>query len=541
MAMIQDPAGLAFLPGDQIMLDIDVSQFDMCVDLYGYYGWGVYENGSSRFGDQLDVELDDSGTPVIGATYATTPLPEVCNSAPLLPIPQIAWVGQLTDRLALGIGIVNPSVVAGMRWGGEDGTIDPSGYDDLPAAARSRGALPTPTRYQLIDQKVEAFSASAAVGYRLLPQLAVGANLNIVVLRAKSRAIQNATSGTQPSHDWLAELEAEDFFLPSITASVHTRPLRGLDLTGTFRWVDSFNGTGKAKYTTNTYQSATDATGSDPVPFENDAVKLKDIEIGLPWAMTVGVRYAGLAAGVKGLEIDEKIDPLANELWDVEFDATFNFNARSSESSARADEDITIITRRADGTGSAQTVTQQDVQDVTIDRHLEDAIALRLGGSYSISPEHVQLHAGAFYETRGIDPSYAAIDNFAHRRLGVSGGLMWRVGDFDLLAGYTHIFQETLEVAPPEHENVEDRDRQDPDVTRGFDQRVGGTFQTGRRVGGTVLADPDAPSPGDADAVARLQQDSIVQVGSARPERIVNAGKYSAAFNIISVGATYHF
>jgi hypothetical protein len=273
----------------------------------------------------------------------------------------------------------------------------------------------------------------------------------------------------------------------------------------------------------------------------NDAVKLQDIEIGLPWAMTVGVRYAGLLDGADSAMTGERIDPMQGELWDAEVDATFNFNARSSENKARAAEDITIITRRADGSGSATTVTQDDVADVTIDRHLEDAIALRLGGSFAVLPRQFQVHAGGFFETRGIDPSYASIDSFAFQRFGVSGGLSWRIGDFDLLAGYTHIFQETVEVAPPSHENVEDRDRQDLDPTRGFDQRVGGTFQNGRRVGGTVLADPDAPSPEDADAVARLKQDSIVVVGSARPERVVNAGKYSAAFNIFSIGATYHF
>jgi hypothetical protein len=55
-----------------------------------------------------------------------------------------------------------------------------------------------------------------------------------------------------------------------------------------------------------------------------------------------------------------------------------------------------------------------------------------------------------------------------------------------------------------------------------------------------VLEDPDAPDPGSADAVARLQQQAAVTT-AARPERIINAGKYTAAFDVFSIGLTYHF
>jgi hypothetical protein len=116
---------------------------------------------------------------------------------------------------------------------------------------------------------------------------------------------------------------------------------------------------------------------------------------------------------------------------------------------------------------------------------------------------------------------------------------MLRLGAFDLTAAYAHIFQETIEVAPPPHEVAEDRDPDDP--TRGFDQRVGGTFgPDGRRIGGYVLEDPDAPDPQDADAIARFQQSSAAP-STARSERVVNAGKYTAAFDVISVGMAYHF
>jgi len=143
-------------------------------------------------------------------------------------------------------------------------------------------------------------------------------------------------------------------------------------------------------------------------------------------------------------------------------------------------------------------------------------------------PRSLQFHAGAFYESRGVEPAFANIDNFAFQRVGVGGGLMLRLGDFDLSAGYAHIFSEEMDIAPPPHQNRQDADPDDPQS--GFDKRVGGV----------VLEDPAAPDPADADGVAAYQQASLVQ-GTGRPERVVNAGRYTAAFDVISVGATYHF
>jgi hypothetical protein len=139
-----------------------------------------------------------------------------------------------------------------------------------------------------------------------------------------------------------------------------------------------------------------------------------------------------------------------------------------------------------------------------------------------------------------MDPAYASVDVFAFQRVGLGAGVMARVGDFDLVAAYGHIFQETLEVAPPPQQNAENGKTNDP--TSGFDQRVGGSFTLAKtRVGGTVLSDPDAPSPANADAVARGQVSPVVRSKTDPPNRVINAGKYTAAFNIISVGAVYHF
>jgi hypothetical protein len=149
------------------------------------------------------------------------------------------------------------------------------------------------------------------------------------------------------------------------------------------------------------------------------------------------------------------------------------------------------------------------------------------------------VHAGGFYESRGVDPAYADIDSFAFQRIGLGLGVVLRVGAFDLQGGYGHIFSETLDVAPPPHQAVDEAAPGNP--RSGFDKRVGGTFDSnGSRVGGVVLDDPRAPSPDKADAVAAKTQNSAV-VTRYQPNRVTNAGKYEAHFNVVSVGVVYHF
>src|SRR5215204_5814392 len=142
MVLTHDPAGLAMLNGNQVMLDLDFPIHDMCVDPSGYYGWGVYSEGSSEFGDQL--ELDNPNQPAVGRTYATTPLREVCNSGTPQPIPQLAWASRVSEKVGIGAGLIAPIVVTALQFGGEDATVQ-----------TEFGSRPTPTRYTIIKQEIK--------------------------------------------------------------------------------------------------------------------------------------------------------------------------------------------------------------------------------------------------------------------------------------------------------------------------------------------------------------------------------------------------
>ena len=522
MALLHNPAGLAFLSGTQVVLGVDTPIHDMCVTPYGYYGWGIYGAGTSEFGDPL--ALDNATMPTIGATYATTPFGRVCNSARVVPIPQLGVMTKLTDDIAIGGGLVSPLVVAGLQYGGTDGT------------QQTRfGPRPTPTRYSLLSQDADfALAPSIGGAYRVIPELSIGVNIQIGMLKANTSTVQNNFGGTQPSTDWLVKVKAQDFFTPSVTFAVHARPRPEFNLMGAFRWVDNFRGTGELTYETNTFHRGATA---GPVPYQNPPVKLSDVVVRLPWQITLGARYAGLLSDA-GCEPGPG-DPMDLELWDVELDLGYSLNARASNTSASIGQDVTVVTRLAGGGAGSNTVPLKDLSALNIDHHLKDSASVRLGGSYAVLPRKLTLHAGGFFESRGVDPAYADIDAFAFQRIGLGVGLVVRVGRFDLQGGYGHIFSETLDVAPPPHQAVEEAVAGDP--RSGFDKRVGGAIgANGSRNGGVILDDPRAPSPGNADAVAAKTQQSAV-VTPYQPNRVINAGKYTARFDVVSIGVVYHF
>jgi hypothetical protein len=524
MVLLHNPAGLTRLAGDQILLDVDVPLHRMCVNPYGYYGWGVYSEGPSEFGDPL--VLDDPNRPTVGATYATTPLGEVCNSAPTAPLPQLAWTHRLGRDWAIGAGFLIPTAVGGLQYGGADGTVE-----------TAYGPRPTPTRYSLVQQEVLfGLNPTFGVAHRILPELSVGATLQVLMARVRSTSVQNGVSGTQPSTDWFTAVEAEDYFIPSVTVSVSSKPIDTIDLMAAFKWTDDFSGPGSVVVETNTFHQG---GGAGFVPYENDPIALSNITVRFPWVLTTGVRYGAPLPASQGAALGGPGDPLDTELWDIEIDGAYSFNERASRASAAAGEDVVLISRSADGTTTRTGVSLEDLSQIDVDRHLKDSIAVRLGGSYAVVPRTAAVQAGVFYETRGVDLAYADIDTFAFQRVGFGIGAILRLGDVDLRVGYGHIASETVELAPPPHQNVEDA--VPGRVESGYDQRVGGTFDAeGTRNGGTVLRDPDAPPPGGGDAEARKTQKSAIAT-TARPERIINAGRYTAAFHVVSVGVVYRF
>ena len=517
LTTLQNPAGLSYLADDQLMLDFDTAFHDMCFEPYGYYGWGVYlpdERGGALLNQ--DARRSEFGDPA-SAEYGRRHLDTVCNSAQVVPIPNTAFAYHLTDQLSIGFGFAAPVIVSGLQYGGTDGTIEADGE-----------ARPTPTRYQMINAEfLFALSGVAAISYRVIPELSFGLGVQVGAGSAKNNAVMSLNAGTSPAEDLLVSVKAQDYFVPMVTFAVLARPVPRVTLTGLFTWNDGVRGSGDVTFTTNTYHQG--ARGSEFVPLRNDPIELRSVRIELPWSATVGARYAQPLPGSRGG------DPLDSEIWDVEVDATYTFLANKGEDNAiDIGEEVVLEVARANGTPeSALRVDEEEIERFTVDSHALNSVVVRLGGSYNPLPGRLGISAGAFLETRGLDPAYATIETFAFGRVGLGMGVQMRFGSIDLSAAYAHIFQEEITVAPPPHEPRQDAT---DDPQSGFDQRVYDDGELSSR----PRMDPNAPSPSEADAVASWQQPAIFETAERR-RRVVNAGKYTASFNVLSIAFAYRF
>ncbi len=544
-----NPAGLAAVENRVALLSLDVPFYTACVEPTGYYGWGVYDPGVSEFGDSGQVAADPSGNALPGQ-YATERLHAVCNSARPVPIPQLAIAWRVSDAVGVGFGFVGPSAIGEQQWGGSDGTI-----------SRGGRAWPSPTRYQLVDQRVTfAFNPTVGVGVRVAPILRLGLAFQWLGLGIESTQVQAQGAGTSPHNDMLVTARASDYFIPALAVSAHATPIEPLDLVVAFQWRDSFDGTGEAVYRTNTYHQ-----GAAPgVPYTNAPLDLSRVHQPLPWTLTVGARWAeALEPRGRAPTLADPDDPLGTELWDVELDVSYQFNARFSKttvavedscdtdaSGARILEDPTgnlhrgcqrIEFRSTDASGNLVRdqidVPAEGLNEFSFDRHLKDQVVVRLGGSYAIVPRALAVNAGVYYETRGVDPSYASIDAMPFARVGTGVGVVWRVGQFDLMAAYGHVFSETIVVGAPRHAA---RQSATGDPSSGFDKTVGQPCG----LGDPTCVDPqpleETSAPSDPDGVAKLEQSSFIETTTAQ-NRVVNSGKYSADFDVFSVGLAYRF
>jgi hypothetical protein len=516
--LLHNPAALTDLDGHQGHYGIDMQIDAICVQPYGYYGWGiVLPEQRPGQAPNLDVRRSEFGDPA-STNYGRRPLDKVCNSGALVPTPQLAASLRVHPKLTLALGMLAPVLVTGSQWGGSDGTI-----------AVGNGARPTPTRYTIVRSDVRfAFNPTFGAAYKATPWLSLGLALQIAMGAADGYQVMALRAGTSPSNDMMTKISASDYFVPTLIFGVYAKPNKYIRIGGTFNWSEGIDGSGELTFYTNQYHQG--AVGDEFVQFENQPVKVSRVSAPAPIMATLAVRYRQPLPGVD----DDAKDPLLSELWDVELDATYMGSGQVGMSTASVANDFQLQFRRANGEPQEPLdVKASDLSALSADRHGLDNYALRVGGSWTALPGTLQASAGAFYQSRSVEAAYVDVGNFGLARIGFGLGARVRLGPVDLTAAYSHIFQETLEVAPPNHEP---REEGSDDPRRGFDQRV---YEDGV-LSERPLRDPRAPAPADADAIAAGRQTAIFESEDQRA-RVVNAGKYTAGFNVFSIAVTHRF
>lgn len=531
LVLMNNPAGLAELQGDQLLLSLTYVDARTCFEPAGTYGWGAYLGGSPfelTDPDTGEVQRFNIGQlELIGPreqAYYLDPLDTVCGNAARTPLPQVAWGSRINDRLGVGFGFVFPSAMPSAQWAeGPDGVIH--GDDGELRAA--------PSRYMQVGAGNLALFPSVGVGYRITDMLRVGLMLQWGVVSVDISTMIAQGGGTSPHHDMLARVRAEDYFVPAATASIHLVPHDAWDIVLAYKYQAGVDASGHIELTTGLYLPKNDAPDS-VVRHTQDNLKLQSVRQEMPDKLSLGVRFADRLVGrtrddgnapydpTRGVVIR---DPLQDERWDLELDVDYTFTSEVQEMVAvPAPGQYPVIAAR---NGDTRELVDTPVPVTRIPRQWSDQVAIKLGGTYNPLPGRLGISGGVHYETRGVDPRYMSVDFWPLQRLGLHTGLIVRVAEqIDVSLSYAHIFQETLVVRPPPH-----GDR----VDGGFDKRVGTQVELTDELP-VIEEEPQGASDGEA-ALAQ----NLARTAQGAPAWISNAGTYRSGYDIVSLGLNVHW
>ncbi len=471
--MLRNPALLADLWDDVALAGVNLSFVDACFRATGAYGWDVRGTEYVQLRDERYLNTTEPSTDLDGdgiETFLGEPYPEVCYEGPMPILPTVAVAKKLAPNLGVGLGFFPPDTAGLAQWGNRDGTVE-----------TENGLRPSPTRWFNSHLNVSYFTALAAVGYRPLDWLRIGAGFQwqLVVFEATTWA--RATPDLNVRDDVRADVFGRDLFIPGFVASVHVVPHDNFDAAIGFKWSDRVRSQGKLDITTSAFGTGEaieyldsdglmrSAVGTIPTTSHNQAGEVSSPPIWVP-QLWLGARYASRIKprattatwdaahhGARG-GVD---DHMATERWDIEANAVMYFNSVYDQSgfvtpksaSARVD----VVSVLADGSrglvpAPVGRCTKTDATGScigsreTITRFRgKNQLALRIGGDYNIFPGLFSVRAGFSHETEGQDPSYLNVREYMLSRTGLHAGATLRVaGKTDISIGFAYFIQRDL-------------------------------------------------------------------------------------------------
>ena len=457
LATFYNPAGLAG-QDTGALLNVNLVFNDVCF---------------TRAGEGETVEFPSENVPYPG---------EVCDETAVTPLPSVAGVFQVTDRLGIGLSVTPPSLYGKLAF---PETVDVTNQFGATVP------VPSPQRYLLIESDGLVLNTTLGAGYEVADGVRVGAgfiwglaSLNLTNANMSVRPTFDSTTNlyVDPrTEDVLAELSVTDLFMPGLVIGALYSPIPELDLGFSLTIQEAFDGHGdlmaKANYWTNTGISSNPVL-TDTADTEAD---LAHFRLPNPMEVRLGARFHWPRDGAATVVAGQERDPIADDVFDVEVDLSYTRNSAYDQIELRFPDRPVVVVQ---GTGGE--VPRNGDVPLAIEG---DTLGVRVGGEYVVLPDRFAVRAGGWYEPDVQRPEYLNVAVVASQRIGLAAGVLVRVEMIDIEAGYMHVFFE--------------------DVDNGGNGRV-------RAISG------------------------LTNEGNRSPYAI-NGGKVTQSANIVSVGATARF
>jgi long-chain fatty acid transport protein len=372
----------------------------------------------------------------------------VCNSRGGFPntIPSMSVVWRATSRLGFGIAIVPPAT-----YGSAQGQLPPVaiGFD---AKTGTPKVLPAPYRYLELEQQSTIIFPTIGVGWEPFRGLRLGAAFisGIGVINLSTTGVaslgSNDAAGDHMADDSLSTLRTEDLFVPGVVLSLHASPARYLDVALWGRYMDAirtshgsldvtqqpYNGdgavsppcAGAADASGKTTYAGCSANQAVPNHFPNAVTRF---EYKIPPEIRAGIRLH-VPREKTPVPADDAVvvrDPIHDDLFDVEVDASFTRNSVASATIVRFRPLLTTNPTNVDVPQNADRPTGY-----------RDSVGVRVGGQWDALRDLLAVRAGGWFETRSQDPAFLTVDPVGAFRFGFGGGLVVRYHFLDVSLGY---------------------------------------------------------------------------------------------------------
>ena len=488
VVLLNNPANLANLGGMQLTLQAHVAFYSACVDRSGTVGMYASPSGHDETSETDRLGLFGESPSAFGAadTLAGVEHPEVCNSGPPGPVPELAFAWRVNDQLGLGIGLLAPSAVGHTIWG-----------DDVQVGDRTyRGIVdgrPSPLRYGIIEAQLLIFFPTIGLGWSPNKMISFGLSFGWGIGLFDFTNVARPVRGEDYGLDVLTELSASDMFIPRLTASVQVQPHDNVDIMVGFMMQGDVNAKGDVTLTSGYYREESIETLNIP----NAALNARQ-----PWQVNFGIRYADRTSprprnrSEQGRLSGRVEDSMQNERWDLELNVVYEFNSRV--------DDFVVALPQNPSRDDGKWIIEADrglpaalPTGLTLPHNWQDQLSIRLGGDFNVIPGTLAIRAGASYETLGVSNGYEQTDFMPFTRVGGHAGATLRLGRFDISLAYAYIHQ--------------------------FNRTV---------------TDADAQVP-QVNAESTLAEEAGGEPTFGSPT-IVNAGTYTSRFHVVSLGLTYH-
>ncbi|MET0343164.1 MAG: outer membrane protein transport protein [Polyangiales bacterium] len=417
LAVWQNPANLAIVPGKELTVELRMSAFHGCFD-----------------------RARDPNIAAANGYLANESFDEVCNDGGPQFAGTLGFAMALPRGFGFGVGLFTPGGGRKTEYGSDAiNTLFPASNEAVPVTS---GARESPNRYLLLDRDVLAAFLMAGVGYQPNRFVRFGVSVGGGVVDIKYRNVTSVRGGTFADQEAVSDVKVVDAFVPRATLSAAVTPLDALDVMASFTWTDDIEAEGTVDVTANGFSQAPRGNCADAAP--GPRCRASDVTLKVPYQRfeaVLGARYAQ-RRGAR----DRTIDPLKDEVWDVELN--LYWSQTSHVKTYALDIYDPITERRGVAFNSAPGVSAIALPaTAAIPHNWKDTFGARLGGDWNVLAERLAVRLGVAYESRAVDPKNLTLDYWPLSRFTLSLGATVAVANVRIHAGYAHVFQESVDVA----------------------------------------------------------------------------------------------